>query len=185
MFAVATWASPHASMVDALWLVAYTESSIRTVYLPRSVAGMLKEFRKNQMQTRKISPAYHDYNLVICWENGDPMERAPLAAGLDSLIKTYEFPRVTFHSFRHASITYKLKFSGGNVKAVQGDSGHADAKMVLNLNSHIMDEDRKKNAENMEESFYQKKTGHPAWDFAHEGHSQVKCMIIKKCTLGI
>jgi len=46
--------------------VAHDAASIRTVYLPRSVAGILKEFRKNQMQTRKISPAYQDYNLVIC-----------------------------------------------------------------------------------------------------------------------
>ena len=89
------------------------------------------------------------------------MERAPLADRLDTLIKTYDLPRVTFHGFRHASITYKLKFSGGNVKVVQGDSGHADAKMVLNLYSHIMDKDRKKNAEILEESFYQKKVSHP------------------------
>ena len=71
-------------------------------------------------------------------DNSRQMDRAPLVTRLDSLIKDYEFPRVTFHSFRHASITYKLKFSGGNVKAVQGDSDHADARMVLNLYSHFV-----------------------------------------------
>ena len=32
-------------------------------------------------------------------------------------------PKVVFHSFRHSSITYKLKLNGGDIKAVQGDSG--------------------------------------------------------------
>ena len=73
------------------------------------------------------------------------------------LIRQHDLPPVTLHSFRHASITYKLKLSGGNIKAVQGDSGHAQAKMVLDLYSHIMDEDRKRNAKRLEEAFYQKK----------------------------
>ncbi len=44
------------------------------------------------------------------------------------------------------SVTYKLKLSGGDIKAVQGDSGHAQADMVTEVYGHILDEDRKKNA---------------------------------------
>ena len=33
-------------------------------------------------------------------------------------------------SLRHSSITYKLKLNGGDVKAVQGDSGHSQTSMV-------------------------------------------------------
>ena len=50
-------------------------------------------------------------------------------------------------SLRHTSVTYKLKLNGGDVKAVQGDSGHAQVDMVTNVFSHIIDEDRKKNAQ--------------------------------------
>jgi len=53
---------------------------------------------------------------------------------------------VVFHSLRHTSVTYKLKLSGGDIKAVQGDSGHAQADMVTEVYGHILDEDRKKNA---------------------------------------
>ena len=55
---------------------------------------------------------------------------------------------------RHASITYKLKLNGGDVKAVQGDSGHAQASMVTEVYSHILDENRKVNAELFEKAFY-------------------------------
>ncbi len=56
-----------------------------------------------------------------------------------------------------ASITYKLKLNGGDIKAVQGGSGHAQAKMVTDQYSHIIDEDRKHNAELFEQAFYEKK----------------------------
>ena len=61
-----------------------------------------------------------------------------------------------FHSLRHTSVTYKLKLSGGDIKAVQGDSGHAQADMVTEVYGHIIDEDRRKNAERMENAFYNK-----------------------------
>ena len=44
----------------------------------------------------------------------------------------------------HTSVTYKLKLNGGDIKAVQGDSGHAQADMVTEVYGHIIDEDRRK-----------------------------------------
>ena len=64
---------------------------------------------------------------------------------------------MVFHSIRHTSITYKLKLSGGDIKSVQGDSGHAQADMVTEVYSHILDEDRRKNAQLIEDAFYNKK----------------------------
>ena len=46
-------------------------------------------------------------------------------------------PKVVFHSLRHTSTTYKLKLSGGDIKAVQGDTGHAQATMVMERYAHI------------------------------------------------
>ena len=36
---------------------------------------------------------------------------------------------------RHTSVTYKLKLNGGDIKAVQGDSGHSQVNMVTLLSS--------------------------------------------------
>ena len=41
------------------------------------------------------------------------------------------------------------------MKSVQGDSGHAQAKMVTDQYSHIIDENRKDNAKLFENAFYQ------------------------------
>ena len=79
----------------------------------------------------------------------------------DKLIEENNLPRVVFHSLRHSSVTYKLKLNGGDIKAVQGDSGHAQVSMVTDVYSHIIDEDRRKNAQLFEEAFYGKKNLNP------------------------
>lgn len=71
------------------------------------------------------------------------------------MIAKNDLPSVVFHSLRHSSITYKLKLNGGDIKSVQGDSGHAQAKMVTDHYSHILDENRKTNAELIENAIYQ------------------------------
>lgn len=82
----------------------------------------------------------------------------------NKLIKENGLPHVVFHSLRHSSITYKLKLNGGDMKSVQGDSGHAQVKMVADVYSHIIDEDRCINAQRLEEAFYSSKTPDPVED---------------------
>ena len=85
---------------------------------------------------------------------GMPTEQSRITALFSELIEKNDLPRVVFHSLRHSSITYKLKLNGGDIKSVQGDSGHAQAQMVTDQYSHIMDDDRKANAALFEKAFY-------------------------------
>src|SRR5699024_233917 len=80
-----------------------------------------------------------------------------IARAFRELIEKNDLPKVVFHSLRHSSITYKLKWNGGDIKAVQGDSGHAQAKMVTDQYSHILDDDRRTNAQLLEDVFYNHK----------------------------
>lgn len=136
-----------------------TKRSVRKVFLPTTVAQMLVA-RKQQIDELKelFGDEYTDYNLVFCNSSGRPMEGQVITHALKKLIRENDLPDVVFHSFRHASITYKLKWNGGDVKSVQGDSGHARAEMVSNVYSHIIDEDRRFNAQRFEERFYQGNT---------------------------
>lgn len=133
-----------------------TQSSNRSVYVPDSVAKMLL-FRKEYQRKLKemLGDEYHDYNLVIAHENGTPVEQTYIRKAFKELIEKNGFQRVCFHSLRHSSITYKLVMSGGDIKAVQGDSGHAQAQMVTDLYAHIIDQNRINNAKMMEKEFYQ------------------------------
>lgn len=139
-----------------------TESSVRKVFLPRSVAEMLVEWKKAQDERREIlGSEYMDYNLVMAGTFGYPMGESLIRTALNKLIKEHDLPPVVFHSLRHTSVTYKLKLNGGDVKAVQGDSGHSQVSMVTDVYSHIIDEDRKQNAILFEEAFYAKKNLDP------------------------
>lgn len=85
---------------------------------------------------------------------GRPVEGAQINRAFSKLIRENNLPPVVFHSIRHSSITYKLKWTEGDIKAVQGDSGHARADMVANTYSHILDEDRVSNAQLFDRKFY-------------------------------
>lgn len=50
--------------------------------------------------------------------------------------------------------TYKLKLNHGDLKATQGDTGHAQVDMITKIYAHILDEDRKVNAQRFETAFY-------------------------------
>ena len=55
------------------------------------------------------------------------------------------------HSLRSA---YQLMISGGDVKAVQGTTGHASANLLVNTYAHIQQDSRKKLGKRFEEGFY-------------------------------
>lgn len=135
-----------------------TKTSVRKIFLPNTVANMLVE-RKNQLDEIKdlLGDEFVDHNLVFCHQSGRPMEGQVINRSLKELIRKNDLPDIVFHSFRHASITYKLKWNGGDMKSVQGDSGHARMDMVADVYSHIIDEDRRFNAQKFDEQFYKTK----------------------------
>lgn len=104
---------------------------------------------------------------------GLPIGDSYLRNKMQDIIDELGLPDVVFHSLRHTSVTYKLKLSGGDIKAVQGDSGHAQADMVTEVYGHILDEDRRKNAELMENAFYNKENLNPQMKEQDEGSSTI------------
>jgi len=136
-----------------------TKTSVRKVFLPKTVAEMLVRRHEDIENLKELfGEEYKDYNLVFSSSCGRPIEGQVINRALSKLIKEHGLPPVVFHSFRHSSITYKLKLNGGDMKSVQGDSGHAQVKMVADVYSHIIDDDRRFNAQRFEEQFYQPKT---------------------------
>ena len=97
---------------------------------------------------------YSDYNLVLALETGRPCEDRVIGNQFERLKKSAGLPDVVFHSLRHSSTTYKLKINHGDIKATQGDTGHAQATMVTEVYAHIIDEERKINAQKFETAFY-------------------------------
>ena len=146
-----------------------TESSYRRVYIPKSVADMIVRQKAEQDKLKEIlGGEYHDYNLVLTTPYGMPLGSTAIRHRFSKLIEEHNLPKVVFHSLRHTSVTYKLKLNGGDIKAVQGDSGHSQVDMVTEVYSHIVDEDRRKNAMLLEEAFYNKKNLRPNMNMTNE-----------------
>ncbi len=132
-----------------------TKSSVRRVWLPATVAKMLRKWRERQETAQEIlGKEYHDFDLVVALDNGEPCEIRLIEKTFKNLKEKAGLPNVVFHSLRHSSTTYKLMLSKGDIKSVQGDTGHATADMVTRVYAHIMDENRRENAKLFEQEFY-------------------------------
>ena len=132
-----------------------TESSVRKVWMPKTVAYILREWKASQDKQKEfLGSEYLDYNLVVALQNGRPCEETVISNAFRRLKRDAQLPDVVFHSLRHSSTTYKLKLNHGDIKATQGDTGHSQADMVTKVYAHILDEDRKVNAQKFESAFY-------------------------------
>lgn len=125
-----------------------TKASSRIIYLPDSVMTALEDFKT-------LSPVTK-HGLIFCYPDGRPIQEHTLTDRFNEALKTADLPQVTFHSLRHSSITYKLVLCQGNLKAVQGDSGHAQVEMITELYGHILDSSRMTNAKRMDEVFFKR-----------------------------
>ncbi|MBR2739593.1 MAG: tyrosine-type recombinase/integrase [Oscillospiraceae bacterium] len=132
------------------------ERHIQQYVQPCKTMALLLQERKARIDEIKefLGDDYNDFDLVICHDNGTPIEHGRIRTKFQDLIKKANLKPVVFHSLRHSSTTYKLKVSGGDIKAVQGDTGHAEAAMITERYAHILDDDRRINAEKFEEMFY-------------------------------
>lgn len=134
-----------------------TDSSVRKVWLPKTVAYILREWKKSQEELKGfLGDEYQDFNLVVALPNGRPCENRIIEKEFSLLKQKAGLPNVVFHSLRHSSTTYKLKLNHGDLKATQGDTGHAEIDMITKVYAHILDEDRKINAQKFESAFYAK-----------------------------
>ena len=132
-----------------------TESSIRKVWIPKTLAYILRDWQEKQEKLKEFMGCdYEDYNLVVALETGRPCEDRVIGNQFARLKKNAGLPNVVFHSLRHSSTTYKLKLNHGDIKATQGDTGHSQASMVTEVYAHILDEERKINAQRFEAAFY-------------------------------
>lgn len=138
-----------------------TKKSKRTIYWTQQLKQELIA-RKQMVDRRKaiLGDEYNDYNLVICLEDGRPVEPKLIAKWFKKFIERHGgvYPKVKLHSLRSTSTTYKLIVSHGDIKSVQGDTGHATAQVTMNTYAKIQDKERRKIAKALEDNFYSRST---------------------------
>lgn len=132
-----------------------TESSERTIFLGRTTALALREAQTTQEKDKALlGDDYMDFDLVIAHNNGRPYESRQILKAMKKLSKDLGLPDVVFHSLRHTSTSMKLIASGGDIKAVQGDTGHSQSRMVTEVYSHTFSENRRQLAKKIDSEFF-------------------------------
>ena len=98
---------------------------------------------KQQLEKDKAysGSEYNDYNLVICLENGDPIE--PKLC--ETRFKKWQMrnadldlPLIVFHRLHHSATTLLMYLSGSDAKTVQSITGHASAEFVFDTYNHSL-----------------------------------------------
>ena len=71
-----------------------TDSSIRTIFLPKTVAEMLVHYKAEQDMTKDaLGAEYADYNLVVAGPLGMPTEQSTINGALKQLIEENDLPK--------------------------------------------------------------------------------------------
>ena len=135
-----------------------TERSTRDIFLTEPLKEELKERFEYLERVKQFrgGDEFTDYNFVFSLDDGYPVEPSLCAKWLRKWQKrtSLDVSGMVFHETRHSSTTYKLQISGGDIKAVQGDTGHATAAMVVDTYSHTMNDSRYKMMKRIEQDFY-------------------------------
>ena len=140
-----------------------TKKSSRTLYLTRplkeELLAWLEKLRQDELA---MDGRYRNCGQLFRLPNGMPV--APEA--LSKWYRTWraehpEFEKIVFHGLRHSSATYQLIESGGNIKAVQGNTGHATTGILMDTYAHTQDKPRLELAEKLEADFYSQDIGSP------------------------
>ena len=135
-----------------------TASSCRTIFMTSALKEELKKWLNQLAADEMKDPArYHDSGMLFRLPNGLAVEPVLIRKKFLKWQDAHpEFPRIVFHGLRHSSATYQLMISGGDVKAVQGTTGHATADMLGNTYAHIQQSSRVELWKKFEEGFYAK-----------------------------
>jgi len=134
-----------------------TKFSKRGITVSRQLIAELKQrYEKALLESEYSGSDYNDYGLVFSFQDGGPVE----PHRCEKWFKTWQhesgldLPEIVFHGLRHASTTYKLEISEGDVKSVQQHTGHASGKMVFDKYGHFMDKSEQRLADRVERDFY-------------------------------
>ena len=133
-----------------------TKKSNRVLYMTKplkeELLAWLEKLRQDELA---MDGRYRNCGQLFRLPNGMPV--APEA--LSKWYRTWraehpEFEKIVFHGLRHSSATYQLIESGGNIKAVQGNTGHATTGILMDTYAHTQDKPRLELAEKLEADFY-------------------------------
>jgi integrase len=138
-----------------LWKPPKTDSGRRVVTLGPQVLEALRSVHQTQaVQRALLGPDYHDYDLVFCQPNGNPLHAHNVTVRqLRRVCDRAGVPRLRFHDLRHLHATY-LALAGVPIKVAQERLGHASAQTTQDIYQHVLSGQQRQAAIDVEAALF-------------------------------
>jgi integrase len=115
-----------------------TRSGRRSIQLPKLLVEALRKELEKQTEARSVlGKSYNAHDLVVCREDGRPVDPATLYSNFQKLLEKAGLPRMAIHDLRHSHATLLLE-EGQHIKVVAERLGHADPGVTMRVYSHVM-----------------------------------------------
>lgn len=118
---------------------AKTSSGVRKVSLPNALIDILKEQRKEYLETKlRLGSRFIDMDLVIFnYKNGKNIYPDNLTTSYKKDLIKADLPHIRFHDLRHTHATI-LIMENVNVKIISERMGHSKVGITLDTYSHVI-----------------------------------------------
>lgn len=131
-----------------------TESSIREIALSNTLVKLLKQQYVKMCENKlRFGEEYKDHDLVICKENGEPMNPNSFSQKFRRKLKMEGLRHIRVHDLRHTNATLMLD-AGISPKVAQERLGHASIATTMDIYSHVTASLEQEAAKKLEESVF-------------------------------
>jgi integrase len=125
-----------------------TKQSKRTIVLPPNAVAVLRERRREVLETRMalgLGKPNTD-TLLFAEPDGSPTPPRRLTTRWREACVSLDLPRVSFHALRHTHASM-LIHDGVNVVKISRRLGHKNPTVTLNIYAHLFDKDDREAAD--------------------------------------
>ena len=119
---------------ETIFTTTKTESGERTIAIPSMLVDYLKGWKIRQARQRlKLGKDYYDNGLIICRENGEPLNPNTFSVNFLNFLRRNGLKEIRFHDLRHTHATLLLVEYNANIKTVSDRLGHSRVQTTMDF----------------------------------------------------
>ena len=116
-----------------------TESSERTISVPREIIQILKDHKRKQLELKLKGEIKNNMNLLFFDKNEQPIAQDVLSKKFNKFLKENNLEHIRFHDLRHSHVTLLIN-SKVPIKVISERVGHSNINTTLNIYAHALKE---------------------------------------------
>ncbi|MEG2789371.1 MAG: tyrosine-type recombinase/integrase [Romboutsia sp.] len=130
-----------------------TESSERTISVPKEIILMLRDHKKRQSESKLKGQIKNKMNLLFFDKNEQPIAQDVLSKKFNKFLKGNNLEHIRFHDLRHSHVTLLIN-SKVPIKVVSERVGHSNINTTLNIYAHTLKEMDSEASDKISESLF-------------------------------